>query len=85
MTKIRCCTYNLVQEFKDRETAIAFFLDCMKNSEGSEQSRYVQVYLQLLEGHTYCTDNEIVTEEDLKRAERYFAEKDAQLQLESRG
>ena len=76
MTKIRCCTYNQVQEFKDRKTAIEFFLDCMKNSEGSEQSRYVQVYSQLLEGHTYCTDNERVTEEDLKRVEQYFAEKD---------
>ena len=76
MAKIRCCTYNQVQEFKDIETAKAFFLDCMKNSEGAEQSRYVQVYTQLLDGHTYCTDDERVTEDDLVRIEKYFEEKD---------
>lgn len=76
MAKIRCSTYNKIKEFKDVETAKAFFLDCMRNSEGSEQSRYVQVYTQLLDGHTYCTDNENVTEEDLINVEKYFAEKD---------
>ena len=84
MKKIRCCTYNLVQEFNTVEEAKAFFLNCMKNSEGSEQSRYVRVYTQLLDGHTYCTDNERATEEDLKNIEKYFNEKDKVLSLQNK-
>ena len=76
MGKIRCSTYNEVKEFDTMEQAKAFFLECMQGSSGSEQSRYVQVYTQLMNGHTYCTDNERVTEEDLINVEKYFAEKD---------
>ena len=76
MAKVRCCTYNQTKEFSNMEQARAFFLDCMRNSEGAEQERYVRVYSQLMDGHTYCTDNENVTEEDLINVEKYFAEKD---------
>ena len=81
MTKVRCSTYNLVQEFENPELAKAFFLKCMASSEGSEQERYVRVYTQLMQGHTFCTDNERATEEDLVAVEKYFNEKDKQIQL----
>lgn len=76
MAKIRCNTYNMVKEFDNAEQAKAFFYEGMKYCEGCEQERYVRIYTQLMEGHTYCTDNENVTEEDLKRIEQHFAEID---------
>lgn len=76
--KVRCSTYNQIKEFNSIEEAKKFFLDCMLGSEGAEQSRYVQVYGQLEQGHTYCTDNERVTEQDLLQIEEYFKNKDLQ-------
>lgn len=76
MSKIRCCTYNQVHEFNSSDEAKKFFLDCMLNSEGAEQSRYVQIYGQLMAGHTYCTDAENITDEALAVIEKHFEEID---------
>lgn len=43
-------------EIMDREYAIAFYLDCMRNSEGAERDRYTNIYLQLLDGAKEATD-----------------------------
>lgn len=40
----------------ERKKAIAFYLDCMRNSEGSERDRYTNIYLQLLDGEKNCCD-----------------------------
>ena len=57
-TEITCVTYGEAQTFKTRKEAIKFFDDCIRNSEGSEQERYVNVLLELMDGKTYCTDGE---------------------------
>ncbi len=43
-------------EKMEREKAKKFYLDCMKNSEGSEQERYTNIYTQLMDGATVCFD-----------------------------
>ena len=54
--KIVCSTYGKEQEFKTRKEAINFFNECIMGSEGSEQSRYVSILMQLMNGDTYCSD-----------------------------
>ena len=56
--KIKTVCYGELKEFKSVKEAKDFYLDCMFNSEGSEQSRYVQIYRQLSDGLTYCSDEE---------------------------
>ena len=56
--KIVCNCYGKEQEFTSRKKAMDFFLDCMMNSEGAERDRYTNIYLDLQEGKTYCTDND---------------------------
>lgn len=41
----------------NREEAKAFFLEGMVATEGSEMARYAQIYAQLCEGATVCSDN----------------------------
>lgn len=40
----------------EREDAIAFYLDCMMNSEGSERDRYCEIYYQLINGAKEARD-----------------------------
>ncbi len=40
----------------ERDSAKAFFLNAMANSEGSERERYSTIYLQLVEGRVICSD-----------------------------
>lgn len=56
--KVVCRTYNKDQEFKTHKDAIKFFKECVMGSEGSEQSRYVTVLMQLMDGKTFCSDEE---------------------------
>lgn len=39
-----------------RKEAIDFYLKAMQCSEGSEQNRYLNIYLQLLGGEKECSD-----------------------------
>lgn len=41
-----------------REEAKEEMIECMMNSEGCERDRYLNVYMQLLEGKTLCSDEE---------------------------
>lgn len=41
-----------------RENAIKEFLRAMMCCEGSERDRYTNIYLSLMSGETYCTDEE---------------------------
>ena len=55
---IKTVCYGKLKEFKTAKQAKDFYLDCMRHSEGSEQSRYVQIYIQLCDGLKYCSDEE---------------------------
>ena len=54
--KTKC--YGQVRTWTDREEAKDFFLEAMMNSEGAEHDRYTAVYTQLVNGLTYCTDED---------------------------
>lgn len=43
-------------DLMEREEAKAFYLDCMRSSEGAEQSRYVNIYSGLMEGRKKIHD-----------------------------
>lgn len=54
--------YGEVRKWDEREQAKDFFLEAMMNSEGAEHERYSAVYIQLVNGLSYCTDCEEVEE-----------------------
>jgi hypothetical protein len=58
MDKIKVTLYGKTTEYDSRSEAESFLLDCMMNSEGSEQGRYTEAYLQLKEGLTEVSDGE---------------------------
>lgn len=41
-----------------RKNATDYYLEAMSYCEGAERDRYTNIYLQLCEGRTYCTDTE---------------------------
>lgn len=55
VTVITNC-YGQERKWIDREEAKKYYLDCMRNSEGSERDRYVTIYLKLMDGLKYCSD-----------------------------
>lgn len=52
----KCC--GKVTKWNGREQAKDFFLEAMMNSEGAEHERYSAVYIQLVNGLSFCTDCE---------------------------
>ena len=56
--KVKTKCYGEVREWNDREEAQAFFLEAMMNSDGSEHDRYSGIYIQLINGESFCTDEE---------------------------
>lgn len=50
--------YGRKEEWDSRKVAMAFYKRAMACSEGSEQSRYTRIYLQLATGKNECTDEE---------------------------
>lgn len=53
--KVEVTCYNQT-ETMTRSEAVAFYLDCMMNSEGSEHERYETIYFQLVGGSKRCSD-----------------------------
>lgn len=51
---IKC--YGVVETWNDRNKAMKYYLECMKNSEGSEKQRYTNIFVQLAEGENNCID-----------------------------
>ena len=39
-----------------RQDALKFYINCMACSEGAERDRYVNIYLDLLDGKKVCHD-----------------------------
>lgn len=52
--KTKC--YGEIQVWDNREEAVDFFLEAMMNSEGSEHERYSAIYIQLMNGLDFCSD-----------------------------
>lgn len=53
--KVTC--YGKESIWTDREEAKAFYLEGMRETEGSESERYASIYAQLCEGKTVCSDD----------------------------
>ena len=51
-----CCYNTIVEHWATRASALADFRDSIECSEGAERDRYVQIYLKLQQGLTYCDD-----------------------------
>lgn len=56
--EIKVTCYGKTEVYDSREEAEKFYLKCMAYSEGAERERYVNIYLQLKEGKTECTDGD---------------------------
>lgn len=41
---------------RTRIDALEFYMDCMRNSEGSEHERYETIFFQLMDGKKVCSD-----------------------------
>lgn len=44
------------KEWTSRKEALAFFLEGIAETDGSEQERYIKIYSALMEGKSVCTD-----------------------------
>lgn len=53
---IKITLYNEVHEFENKALAKMFLLECMANSEGSEQQRYTKAYVRVSKGETEVDD-----------------------------
>ena len=53
---IKTICYGKVEKWKSREEAEKSFLEAIRNSEGSEQLRYMNVYTNLRLGKDVATD-----------------------------
>lgn len=60
MERITTICYGKKDTWESREEAKAFFLQAMAGSEGSEQQRYTNIYIQLCMGMNECSDEEDV-------------------------
>jgi hypothetical protein len=58
MEKIKITCYGETRIWDDRKKAIAHFEEAVEACEGAERNRYVNIYLQLIEGYTECKDVE---------------------------
>ena len=54
--KTKC--YGQVRPWSDSEEAEDFFLEAMMNTEGAEHDHYTAIYIQLVNGLNYCTDED---------------------------
>ena len=50
--------YGQRETWKSRKQAMASFLEAVAATEGHEQERYMNVYIDLLEGKMVCTDGD---------------------------
>jgi len=55
---IKITLYRTTTIYPTKEEAEKFLLECMAGSEGAEQARYTEAYLQLMEGLTEVGDGE---------------------------
>ena len=56
--KVKTKCYGEVKVWNSREEAQAYFLEAMSTSDGAELDRYTGIYIQLIHGLDFCTDEE---------------------------
>lgn len=56
--EIMTVCYGQRETWRSRKKAMAAFLEAVAATEGHERERYLNVYLELLDGKTVCTDGE---------------------------
>lgn len=54
---IKTICYGRVKEWKSREEAEKFFIECLLHSEGAEHERYLTILSKLKQGLTICSDD----------------------------
>lgn len=55
---IMCITYGKAKMFETRKDAIKFFREGIAECDGCERERYMEVYLDLIEGKQVCWDKQ---------------------------
>ena len=55
---VKTVCYGQERTWESRSEAKSFFLQAIAGSEGSEQARYMNVYMKLRMGLDICTDEE---------------------------
>lgn len=53
---VKTTCYGKTREWESREQALAFFSEAIAGTDGSEQERYMNIYMQLMEGRDECMD-----------------------------
>lgn len=56
--KVKTKCHGEVREWNNREEAKDFFFEATMYSDGSEHDRYSAIYIQLIHGLSFCTDEE---------------------------
>lgn len=56
--KVKTKCYGETKVWNNREEAQEYFLEAMMNSDGAEHDRYECIYIQLIHGLDYCTDED---------------------------
>ena len=51
-------TYGFERSWRSKAEAIAFFAEGVRECEGNERRRYERILERILNGETYCTDEE---------------------------
>ncbi|MGN0620860.1 MAG: hypothetical protein ACI4I9_03235 [Porcipelethomonas sp.] len=54
--KVTTICFGKKKVWSDREEAKDFFLEAMMSSEGEEYDRFSAIYIQIINGLSYCTD-----------------------------
>ena len=55
--QVTVCCDNLIERWESRKRAIEFYLNAMRCTEGCESERYMDIYLDLIDGKEVCTDS----------------------------
>lgn len=64
--------YNQIETWHRRENAIDFFYDCMLNTEGAEQKRYINILIDLNDGRNKCHDGSSISYDIAKEEGRFY-------------
>ena len=56
LDSVTVITYGQKQIWDSRAEAIAFYLEGMMNCKGAERDRYTNIYLALISGASFCSD-----------------------------
>lgn len=70
MIEIVC--YNHIELWHTRKNALRFYRDCVRNCEGAERQRYINIVWDLEDKKTICHDSSSVDYETAKTNDWYY-------------